>query len=120
MADTAYWFARTAQAVRDVIDEHGGAIIMTRTELCEAVQEEDPHISECPEEVMQTISKHITCCLRRVGLACCAYQGIDPSVLLIFDQGMGEDVARKHAEADGVSDAVHIELFEHQLAEARA
>lgn len=120
MADQAYWFARTAQAVRDVIDEHGGAVIMTRSELCEAVREEDSHLSECPPEAMRIVSAHITCCLKRVGLVSCAYRGIDPSVLLIFDMRMTDSEARTHAKTDGLSDAVQIELFERQLAEVSA
>lgn len=112
VADNAYWFARTAQAIRDIVDEHGGAVIMTRPELCEAVMEEDPHLSECHKETMETIFQHITCCLKRVSLACCAYQGLDPSVLLIFDVKMSDDAAKAYAEEQGLSEAVQIELFD--------
>ena len=119
MAEASYWFDRTAQAIRDIVDEHGGAIIMTRAELCDAILEEDPHLAECPAGVMRTISRRITCCLRRRNMASRGYVS-DKKILLVFDAGMTPDAARAHAEADGLSDAVQIELFKRQLLEVSA
>lgn len=102
-----------AQTISDIVGEHGGAVVMTRAELVEAIQQEDSRLVGCST----TIAEHITCCLRRVGLTSRSfgYGGKDPNILLIWDeQKMSGTQAREKCKRDGLSDAVRIELFEYQ------
>ena len=113
MSNVNWQWELTARAVGDIVEEHGGAVVMTRAELVEAIQEEDSRLVGCS----QTIAEHITCCLRRVGLTSRSfgYGGKDPNILLIWDeQKMTGEEARDKVKRDGVSDAVRIELFERQ------
>ena len=104
----AYWFQRMAQAVRDIIDEHGGAVVMTRSELIEAIVEEDSGMGECPDVVLE----HLACGLRRTNLGACSYRNNDPNVLLIFDTTKGEGYARRKCAHDQRSAAVKLHLLD--------
>ena len=106
--DNAYWFLRMAEAVRDIIKEHGGAIVMTRPELIEAIVEEDSGMGECPDVVFE----HLTCGLRRKKLGACSYRNNDPDVLLIFDTTRGEEYARNRYAHEERSEAVELYLLD--------
>lgn len=108
MAETkAYWFNRMAQAVRDIVDEHGGAVLMTRFELIEAIVQEDGDMGNCPDAVFD----HLTCGLRRTNLGVCSYQDNDPNVLLVFDNLKGEEYARAKCPENEHSEAVELYLL---------
>ena len=99
-----------AEAVREIIDVRGGAIITTDEELRAAVCEMRPELSTCSPVVLE----HIRVCLRRrQHLTTRAYKGlVDPLVLLIADDKLSDKEAERRAERYGMSANVEIMLMD--------
>lgn len=105
----AFWFDRLARTVREIIDESGGAAVMTRQAWAEAARQEDPGLARCPQRVFE----HMACALSyRQGLKSVRWHDDCAAVLLIFDPAVHADprLAREHCERYGLSDEVIIAL----------
>lgn len=116
------WFGCIAKAVADVVDDCGGAVVMTKQQLVEAAQQVDAALLRCPEKVKE----HVLCALpHRVGLRTVAfnyrhYQSPlrgTCGVVLVYDPKIHADDthARMHCVREGLpglSDEVVNELME--------
>lgn len=76
------WFQLVAKAVRDIVDDGQGAIVMTRPQLLEEIIRVDATCADCPPRVIQ----HFTCALKpRQGLEVRGFFKDSPYILVIFD-----------------------------------
>jgi hypothetical protein len=123
LQNNSQWFQKFAVSVREIVVTHGGAIVMTIEELTEAVVQDDASFKDCPQAVLF----HPTLPLRKwAQLDVCMFNPSDapkllddpssfmPSadILLIHFSTMTADVAYRHIEENGLSEAVNIRLLD--------
>lgn len=115
VTSNADWFKKLAGAVRIIVDDLGGAMVMTRERLNHAVVEVDPSLVGCPPYVLS----HLTCALKpRQGLHSRAI-GVIEQVLIIFDPKVVPDAdsALSRCQQNGLPEDVEICLIEAGLRE---
>jgi hypothetical protein len=97
------WFVRASHIVRAMVEENGGAILRTRTELKEAIKASSEDMAECPDQVLQHLNPAL---VRRASLTCCAYENNDGELLIIFDAELSEASARQIIKDVGLTNDV--------------
>lgn len=92
---TAPWFALVGDGLRDIVDDHGGALAMSGPEWREALKHDNVELQSCPNCVFE----HVSLALKPRGMACCALRGNDGKIVVIYDAvKFTPEAARAHCE----------------------
>lgn len=107
--ERSQWFQQVADAVRLIVDDCGGAIVVTRESLREDAIVDNRALEACP----QTIWDHLTCTLgpRGGGLKSEIFGNGSDGALLIHDPGVHANsaMAMRHVlKMGGIPPDVHI------------
>lgn len=114
MSDASQWFAQAAAAMRSVLEEVGGVIVIPRSEMLALLQEEDPRLPDCPEQRLRGLAIAMS---RRQQIRSVLYDPACLKVLMVFDRRrFTPEEARQHARVDTAYKA----LIKDALAEAVA
>lgn len=89
--DNCYWFNLVAGTIADHVEQMGGAVAVRQDRYRKLLTEKDPLLVGCPDNVWQ----HYRVAFRRHGLNVCGYAGNSDSVLLIYTDHIGSEMAAR-------------------------
>lgn len=95
----SHWFNLIAETVKDLVEDHSGAFVMTREELRDELVVMCPELRDCPSKVMN----HMTMAFPNVSVSSKDYVPGAKGPILVWRASWQESRARNFVQRKGES-----------------